>query len=100
MVLTLEPLMSSGTRRATPVIVVSGTTQPGYVDGVYSIDIARDVAFTLRFVGREATTPRDFVRPVAARHVFAIASARDPRPLLTRIAAPLRRVRPRSSSGS
>jgi D-aspartate ligase len=56
----------------------------GYQTGVYWIDIARDVTFSLRYGRKEQLSLAQFFRPYFKPHVFAIFSWKDLRPFLRR----------------
>jgi D-aspartate ligase len=68
--------------------------------GVYWIDIASDIKQTLLNIRHEGMTLREFVRPYASPHVFAVESARDPLPFIRRFAnsVPVPRLPRRHSS--
>lgn len=59
--------------------------QPDFADGVYWIDAPRDIGYSVMNIGREGVSLGDFLRPYRHRNVFAIASAKDPGPLLKRL---------------
>lgn len=58
--------------------------QPNCEQGVYWIDITRDMRDSLSYLGREGYSLREFVEPYRAPSVFAVAARDDPRPALIR----------------
>lgn len=69
---------------------------PGWREGVYWIDVLRDVASSATFLGREGQGLRQLVRPYRGPRVFAIYDAADPRPFASRLAYLTRLVRRRA----
>jgi D-aspartate ligase len=57
-----------------------------YQKDVYWIDLVRDLAYSLKYFGKEDNSLRDFLRPYFHQHVFAILSFKDPKPFIRRIA--------------
>lgn len=58
--------------------------QREYTDGVYWIDITRDLRSAPSYLWRPGYSVARFVAPYLGPHVFAVLSARDPRPALRR----------------
>lgn len=67
-------------------------TQPDHPDGVYWIDITRDLRDAAAYLRRPGYTPGRFLRPYLSRHVFAVLSVTDPGPARMRATHDLRRV--------
>jgi D-aspartate ligase len=63
-------------------------------EGVYWIDVYRDIGYSLRFVRRERLSLSDFVKPYLGSPVFRTLDWRDPKPFLAfpfqRLAAKMR----------
>ncbi len=65
-----------------------------FTEGIYWIDIGKDIAESFRNYGREDISLRGYLEPYLRPHVFTIMSARDPMPFLKRcIDAPMALVR-------
>jgi D-aspartate ligase len=58
----------------------------GYEQGVYWIDLIRDMACNVRYLRREPYRLRDYVEPYRRSHVFAIWDLHDPKPFVVRVA--------------
>jgi predicted ATP-grasp superfamily ATP-dependent carboligase len=54
-----------------------------YRDGVYWIDIFRDVANSFAYAQKGGSLAQ-FIRPYIGSHVFAVLDRKDPRPFITR----------------
>ncbi|HVR32173.1 MAG TPA: acetate--CoA ligase family protein [Acidimicrobiia bacterium] len=66
-------------------------------DGIYWIDLKRDLAASVRFRKVERFALRDYLRPYVRRRVFGDWDLRDPRPLLSRAALTITSlIRPRA----
>lgn len=61
-------------------------TADGYEQGVYWIDLIRDMACNVRYLRREPYRFRDYVEPYRRSHVFAIWDRHDPKPFFIRLA--------------
>jgi predicted ATP-grasp superfamily ATP-dependent carboligase len=59
--------------------------QPDQTVGIYWIDLLTDVKQTLRNLRQEGLSLKEYARPYTRPHVFAVASAHDPRPFLKRL---------------
>jgi predicted ATP-grasp superfamily ATP-dependent carboligase len=77
--------------RATGELPEGGT----YPEGVYWIDIARDVSHSLMYRRSEGYTLREYLAPYRSPHVFAALDWDDLRPLLGRFRAVPARLRGR-----
>ncbi|GAA5148334.1 hypothetical protein GCM10023321_10450 [Pseudonocardia eucalypti] len=67
--------------------------QPDYEEGVYWIDVTRDLQASLSYLRRGDYSVGRFARPYLSGPVFAVASARDPRPALIRAGRTATQVR-------
>jgi hypothetical protein len=56
-----------------------------FQQGVYWIDLARDVRYTITHHRDEQQTLVQYVRPYLKRHVFAVFSLSDPKPFIKRV---------------
>lgn len=57
-----------------------------YPTGVYWVDIARDVTYSVRYAARERYSPLQYARPYIGPHVFSTFAWKDPKPFMKRIA--------------
>jgi predicted ATP-grasp superfamily ATP-dependent carboligase len=57
-----------------------------FQQGVYWIDIIRDLRYSITHHQHEQQTLTQYIRPYLKRHVFAVLSLRDPRPFFKRLA--------------
>jgi predicted ATP-grasp superfamily ATP-dependent carboligase len=57
----------------------------GYREGVYWIDLVRDVGYSAKNLTRESISFMDYLRPYVNPHVFAILDAHDIGPLFARL---------------
>jgi len=53
-------------------------------EGIYWIDLTRDVGYSARYLTSERYRPMEYLRPYLRPHVFAILDATDPLPFLKR----------------
>jgi len=60
--------------------------QPKMEEGIFWIDIIRDIGHSLRNGRSEDMTMAVFIKPYTAKHIFAIWDLLDPRPFLKRLA--------------
>ena len=58
----------------------------GYEQGVYWIDLVRDMGCNVLYLRREPYRLRDYVEPYRRSHVFAIWDRHDPEPFFTQLA--------------
>lgn len=56
-----------------------------FSDGIYWIDLSRDIAYSLKLLSEEHYALRDYLRPYLEPHVWAICNWRDPLPFVQRI---------------
>ncbi|PKN13279.1 MAG: hypothetical protein CVU69_02975 [Deltaproteobacteria bacterium HGW-Deltaproteobacteria-4] len=56
-----------------------------FKSGVYWIDLARDIGYSLKHYRDEPYALRDYLKPYREAHVWAICSGRDPLPFMQRI---------------
>lgn len=64
-------------------LILGARPEPmGFEEGIYWIDLARDLAYSARSLRREHFSPWEYLRPYVSTHVFAILDARDPKPFL------------------
>ena len=56
-----------------------------YREGVYWIDLVRDIGFTARYLTREHHSLATYLRPYLSPHVFAIFDRTDMKPFMRRI---------------
>lgn len=56
-----------------------------FKSGVYWIDLARDIAYSLKHHRDERYALRDYLKPYREAHVWAICSGRDPLPMVQRV---------------
>jgi hypothetical protein len=54
--------------------------------GVYWIDLSRDVIYSARYRRTERYSPAEYLRPYICPHVFAILNPKDPAPFIKRCA--------------
>lgn len=59
-------------------------------DGIYWIDLKRDLGASIRFRSEEEFALRDYLRPYLRKHVFGDWDLRDPRPMVSRTALTVR----------
>jgi predicted ATP-grasp superfamily ATP-dependent carboligase len=59
-------------------------TQQPYHEGIYWIDITRDIKDAVHYLRRPDYTIRRFLQPYLKPHAFAVWSLNDPRPSITR----------------
>ena len=64
-----------------------------FEEGVYWIDLLRDVGYSVTHRRAERYPLRDYLRPYLRRHVFAIPAWRDPAPFVWECRGLLRRLR-------
>lgn len=57
-----------------------------YRQGVYWVDLTRDLGYSAIYLTRERYTPGEYLRPYLRPHVFAILDWRDLRPFIQRVA--------------
>lgn len=67
--------------------------QADYAEGVYWVDVTRDLQASLSYLRRGDYSIGRFARPYLSGPVLAVASARDPRPALIRAARTAAQVR-------
>ena len=60
--------------------------QPETEEGVFWIDLIRDIGHSLKNARSEGMTLAVFLKPYTAKHIFAIWDLLDPRPFLKRLA--------------
>lgn len=56
-----------------------------FKSGVYWIDLARDIAYSLKHHRDESYALRDYLKPYREEHVWAICSVRDALPMVQRV---------------
>jgi len=65
-------------------------TQRAYRQGIYWIDLVRDLAYSLRRCFKQGYPLGGLLRPYYKEHVFAILDVRDPRPFVRRVSGLVR----------
>jgi len=60
-------------------------TECDFQSGIYWIDIARDVGYSLEYLGKEKISVLQFIRPYIGPRVFAILDFKDIKPFLKKI---------------
>ncbi len=84
-------------RLAQGVGLATGTAR--FEEGVYWIDLVRDVGYSVTHRRSERYPLGDYVRPYTRRHVYAVPSWRDPAPFLQECRSLLTRLKRSGGDG-